>query len=139
MTAKETIVSGVNKRRVFIALSLGVAACAAAVLVYDSRLGRTMLGVCRVVVENNSGRSLTDVRIVLSTAESTKITRDLPRMRPGEREAVSARTSDLVVDSLRFVLGGSKVDYSDGGLVCPGEEIVLSVGVDGRVDARYTP
>ena len=76
---------GVGKRRALVAAALGAVICVGGVLAYHSFLGRAVLGLSTIVVVNDSGGELTHVRVVLSTAQSTAITRTFPRISTGER------------------------------------------------------
>ena len=134
---KEWIGVEINNKRVFLASAVCIAICVLAILAYCSRVGKSMLGIPTIVVVNDSGTELTDVCIVLSTAESTMITRTYPRIHKGASESVASKTSDLQVDRIDYFLNGIKRSYTGGGLACPGEELVLSIGSNGKVTTRH--
>ena len=135
----EDDMAGINKKRILIVTALAVAICITGVLTYCSQTGRAVLGISTVVVANDSNEDLTDVRVALSTAQPTAIIKSFPRIPKGTRKFIRIRTSDLVVDSMDFILNGNKMRYTESGLACPGEELLLSIGASGKVNAHYTP
>ncbi len=93
-------------KRVFLASTVCIAICVLAILAYCSRVGKAVLVIPTIGLANDSGTELTDVRIVLSTAESAMITRNYSRICDGASESIETKTSDLQVGGIDYVLNG---------------------------------
>jgi len=123
-----------RKRRSLLAigLTLGIVAliCFALVRVAVPALQPT------IEIRNEAGVPLSDVRIVLFSS-SRQWTEHVPVIEAGKRVRFRRRVSDLFVSTLRFTLDGKASTWSEGGIACPGETYVLTVGRDGDVTSSY--
>jgi len=89
-----------------------------------------------IEIRNAAGVPLYDVRIVLFTS-SQQWTEYVPVIETGRRVRFRRRVSDLFVSTLHFTLGGKTLVWSEGGIACPGETYVLTVGSEGEVRGSY--
>ena len=137
LTVREGVLFRIINKRVLIAGVIAAGLCVLGILAYHSQAGRTLFGIPTIVVKNDSGSELIDVSIVLSTSQSTTITRAYSRIGKDRSESIETETSDLQVDSIDYVLNGIKRSYTGGGLACPGEELVVSIGSNGAVTTQY--
>ncbi len=120
-----------------IALALLLAA-GMGILTY-SRWGRFARGISTLVVANQSGVPLEDVRISFVPAGSVPTSQAFETIAAGESRTIAVRTSDLVVDRLHYTLKGQAFTYDKGGIACPGERFVLSITGPGSVTTNYAP
>lgn len=118
-----------------VALSL-LLALGVGLLTY-SRWGRFALGISTLVIANQSGTPLQDVRVSLVPAGSAPTSQAFETIASGESRVIAVRTSDLTVDRLDYTINGEVFSYAEGGIACPGERFTLSITGPGRVTASH--
>lgn len=106
-------------------------------LLWNTRLGRAVLGQSTFVIANNSGSDLKDVRLELRPAGARIVTKHFSTITKGSSEAVRVTTSDLYMDSLQFSLNGERKEYSHMGLATKGEILVFSVEPGGTINTFH--
>jgi hypothetical protein len=92
----------------------------------------------RIVLVNNSGRALRDVRL-LAYDSSGEYAWGPQQVEPGAQVAVEVRTSDLYLREASFVLEGQPVVHRRGGIATWAETFILSVEAGGRIQESYGP
>jgi len=89
-----------------------------------------------VMVVNESGSAITDLRVELSDGRRNW-TVDAGRIDHGSSWVTTENVSDLFVGEVRFIWSGRPITYSGGGLATRGEAFVLIVNGDGWVETGY--
>ncbi len=133
MEVEEHALRQSSKARWLMGVSVGLLALSAVTAGFNPFFFRAVLGITSVVVVNESGRELRDIKVQMLTSQLAPVTRDFPSLASGARAAVRIRTSDLIVNSVGLTLNGTRLEYTDGANVTPGEVLRLTVKPDGTI------
>ena len=124
-------------RAVMIGGALSLLVIVTGAYVYNSFWGRAVLGISTVVVANDSGSELRNVRVSLWASPSGPINRTFDAIAPGESQAIRVRTSDLFVHRLDYAIEDEECSYAEGGIACRGERFIISIKGPRHVTTGY--
>ena len=120
--------------------------CAAIVIVvllvvlgstWDPFLFRAMRGVSTIEIVNDSGRRLTNVRLVASGGRRGDVAKTFASIENGDAVRVAVKTADLYLRLVTFEMAGRTVRYEEPGISTTGEIYSLRIDATGVVQASY--
>ena len=114
-----------------------IAVGTAAVVLWNTSWGRLIRGISQLEVINLSPYVFEKVTVTARDGSGRQYSNSARRLEPGEVIRLAVRTSDLFLKSITWHKQGTPCRFSEGGLACRGETLVIEVFDNERAKVRY--